>query len=63
MHHVILEGGAEGSVVDAVVGIEALVLRVDQGFPEYGVHVLVVYGSAVLAEKLSYLLTVGTVNL
>ena len=63
VQYVVLQGGSESRVVNAVVRVESLVLGIDECFPEDGVDILVVDRCAVLTEELAYLLTVGTVDL
>ena len=60
VQQIVLEYGQECLVVDAVVGVEALVLGVNQCLPEHGAYLVVAYWRAVLTEELSYLHFVGT---
>ena len=59
----VLHHGEERLKVNAPVVIETLIFGVDEGFPEHGVHFLVLHGRAVLAEELANHHAVGTVNL
>ena len=62
MQDILLGHCCKGCIVDAVMMVEALVLCVDKGFPEHGVHLFVSDGCAVLAEELANQLAIGTVD-
>ena len=59
---VVFQSCRKGLVVDTMVTIEALILCIDEGFPENWVHLLVSHWRAVLAEELTDGLAVGTVD-
>ena len=63
MEHILLGDGGKGRIVDAVMGEETLILRIDEGLPEHGIHLVEGNRGAVLAEELADHHIVGTVDL
>ena len=61
VNDVVLEGSKDSLEVDTEMVIEALVFRVYQCLPEYGVDVFVGYRSTVLAEVFSNENTISTI--
>ena len=62
MKGVILQGSGKGLIVDTMMAIEALVLGIDEGFPEYGVHLFVSHRRAVLAEEFADEFAIGAID-
>ena len=62
MEDILLGDGSKGGVVDAVMGVETLVLSIDEGFPKDGVHLFVSHRRTVLAEELSNGFAVSAVD-
>ena len=62
MQGIVFQCSRKGLIVDAVMTVESLVFRVDEGFPEDGVHLFVGHGRTVLTEEFAYQLSVGTVD-
>ena len=60
---ILLGYGHKGGKVDAVMTVEAFVLRIDQCLPEHGVHLFVIHRGTVLTEELANHHIVGTVDL
>ena len=63
VHQVVLQCRTECLVVDAVVLVEALVLRVHQSLPEHRGHLIVGHRHTVFREELAYHLAVGRIYL
>ena len=62
MKGVILQGSGKGLIVDTMMAIEALVLGIDEGFPEYRVHLFVSHRRAVLAEEFADEFAIGAID-
>ena len=62
MQGIVLQSSRKGLIVDTVMMIESLVFRIDEGFPEYRIHLFVSHWRTVLTEELAYQLAVGTVD-
>ena len=63
MNDVILQCCTKGLEVNAEMVIETLVLSVNQGIPENGVHIVIRHRRTVLAEVFANHHTVGTIDL
>ena len=62
MEDILLGHSGKGSVVDTMMGVETLVLSIDEGLPEYGIHLFVSDRRTILAEELADGLAVGAVD-
>ena len=61
MYNSVFECSQYATEVHTMMLVEALVLSVNQGFPENGCHILIFNRTAVLVVELAYQFAVGTV--